>query len=157
MHCFIVFADYYQVYIWDHSVLKARAHINPWTETAYLNERVAVSEALVGISTVRNLDVPVEVDIRDSEPEERLQDWDQVVDCSIEIRSGRISVSGPDFERDSPEIQITPGAYRARVFFGGLNTLSSDEVDGEDRYRVVFWPGPPTPVTVLKAGTTKAR
>ncbi|WP_313013585.1 hypothetical protein [Brevundimonas sp.] len=42
------------------------------------------------------------------------------------------------------------GDYAARVSHGGLDTLSEDGLDGDDRYRIQLWPGPVRPVTVVK-------
>ena len=30
--------------------------------------------------------------------------------------------------------------YRARIYYGGLNSLSEDGLEGDDHYRVVLWP-----------------
>ena len=42
------------------------------------------------------------------------------------------------------------GDYAARISHGGLNTLSEDGLDGDDRYRIQLWPGAVGPITVLK-------
>jgi hypothetical protein len=154
-HRYTIFADYYQIYIADEAM--ARHHDNMWTEKAYFEERVAVASGMIGISTVRNMDVPVEVEVCESEPRDPFHGWDQVVDCSIEFRNGKLAVGGPGLDDEVPRITIKPGTYKARIFFGGLDTLSSDGLEGDDRYRIVLWPGKATPVTVLKKHTPKAR
>jgi hypothetical protein len=40
----------------------------------------------------------------------------------------------------APRIAVAPGVYRARVSYGGLATVSADEMEGEDHYRVELWP-----------------
>ncbi len=47
-------------------------------------------------------------------------------------------------------IAVPAGDYAARVSHGGLDTLSEDGLDGDDRYRIQLWPGPVRPVTVVK-------
>jgi hypothetical protein len=67
---YTIFADYYQVYLVDESL--EWYHPEMWYEAIYDNERVAVARGVIGISTVRNLDVPVDVEIHQSEPKEAL-------------------------------------------------------------------------------------
>jgi len=145
---YTIFADYYQVYLVDQKVRSNNP--NMWSPTALLKERVATAPGAIGISTIRNLDVPVEVEISEVEPTGTFDNWDQVVDCSIQVQSGWLILGGPGLDDDVPPISIKPGTYRARVFFGGLNTLSADELEGNDRYRIVLWPGKETPVDILK-------
>jgi hypothetical protein len=152
---FTIFADYFQVYVADETM--GLQYYDMWTETAYFEERVAVASGMIGISTVRNMNVPVEVEVRESQPIDPFQEWDQVVDCSIETRSGKLAVGGPGLDDDVPPITVEPGTYRARIFFGRLDTLSSDGTEGDDRYRIVLWPGKITPVTILKKHTPKAQ
>ena len=154
-HRYTIFADYFQIYVVDEAM--ARYHDDMWTETAYIEERVAVAPGMIGISIVRNMDVPVEIEVRESEPSDPFQEWDQVVDCSLEIKDGNLAVGGPGLDDEVPRIAIKPGTYRARIFFSGLDTLSPDGLDGNDRYRIVLWPDGTTPVIVLKKHTPKSR
>ena len=154
-YTYTIFADYFQVYLVDEKM--TWYHPEMWSETAYLEERVAAASGVIGISTVRDLDVPVEVEVAESEPRDPVDGWDQVVDCGISVQSGNLKLGGPGLDDDVPFISIAPGTYRARIFFGGLNTLSADGLEGDDRYRIVLWPGKATPVTVLKKHTPQAR
>jgi hypothetical protein len=47
-------------------------------------------------------------------------------------------------------IEIPPGAYRARMSYGALDTLSEDGLSGSDHYRVQLWLAPSIAVRVLK-------
>lgn len=58
-----------------------------------------------------------------------------------------------DYFPDAARIAITPGSYRARVYYRGLSTVSANALQGEDFYRVVLWPAPPSAVHVHKAGS----
>jgi hypothetical protein len=146
-HSYRIFADYFQIYIWD----ERGTPLIDWKTEAYTRERVAVAPGVVGISTARNMSVPLEVEIRQSEPRDSHKAWDQVVDCAIHISSGRIVIAGTTDDPDTaPRISISPGNYKVRVFFAGLDKISANGLNGSDRYRVVFWPGELAPIRVLK-------
>jgi hypothetical protein len=64
MHEFSIFADYFQFYIQDEAADGDLS--DAWTDEAV--ERMLATEAgVVGIGTVRNMDVPVTVEILDTE------------------------------------------------------------------------------------------
>lgn len=147
-HHFELFADYHQFYLQDEPVEGNLAE--SWTPEA-TDRLLALAPGTIGVGTVRDMKVPVDVEVRDAEPREPLDDWDQVNECSMEVRSGRIVVAGcTDYFPDAARIEVVPGVYRARVFYGKLKSLSEDGLRGEDHYRVVLWPGEPTPAAVLK-------
>jgi hypothetical protein len=99
--------------------------------------------------------VPVDVEVRESAPEHMLSSWDHVVECSMDVTSGRIVIAGcTDYFPDAARVAVQPGHYRVRVFYGKLDALSEDGLDGEDNYTVVLWPGQPIEPVVLKARLT---
>lgn len=48
------------------------------------------------------------------------------------------------------DFPVKPGWYRVRICYGGKDTLSADELDGDDHYEVSLWPEPPSDITELK-------
>jgi hypothetical protein len=147
-HHFDLFADYHQFYLQDEPVQGNLG--DSWTQEA-TDRLLAITEGTIGVGTARNMTVPVEVEILQVEPRDSFDAWDQVNECSIDVQSGRIVVAGcTDYFPDAARIQIAPGMYRARIYYGGLDTLTEDGLDGEDHYRVVLWPADPTPPVVLK-------
>jgi hypothetical protein len=113
---------------------------------------LGVAYGTLCIFTARNLDVPVTVQMRDSPSRDDFAQWDRVVEASLEVPSGSITVHNPsDDVPEEPRIAVTPGTYRARVFYGGLATVSADELEGEDHYRIELWPqlGPSAAPVVL--------
>jgi hypothetical protein len=65
LHSLELFADYYQFHIQDES---ADGNLSDaWTEEAF-DRLLAVAPGTVGIGTVRNMDVPITIDILDREP-----------------------------------------------------------------------------------------
>jgi hypothetical protein len=147
-HHFDLFADYHQFYLQDDLVNGNLA--DSWTQEA-TDRLLAITDGTIGVGTVRDMTVPVDVEVLDAEPQDSFDEWDQVNECCIDVRSGRIVVAGCTYYfPDAARIQITPGMYRARIYYGKLDSLSEDGLEGEDHYRVLLWPGEPTPPVVLK-------
>jgi hypothetical protein len=78
------------------------------------------------------------------------------MECSIEIPSGKIVVAGcTDYFPDAARIPVKPGNYRARIYYGDLNSLSEDGLDGGDHYKIVLWPSDDMVVRVIKRGASQ--
>jgi hypothetical protein len=144
-----VFADYHQFYIQDGEIFPD-APVD-WTDEDVAN-RAKVEDNIVVVCPVRNMDVPVTIDVVDSEPAFTADDYDHVVRCSLELPTGCLQVhecTGGELLR----LGIAAGTYAALVLYSGLGTLSEDGLDGDDHYRIILWPGEPSPLVVLKAFT----
>jgi len=151
-----LFADYHQFYLQDDD--RSLGDLSDaWTLEA-TQRLLAVARGVVGIGTARNTTVPVVVEILETAPEPDLNDWDQVVEASLEIATGRIVVAGcTDYWPDAARIDVRPGRYRVRSSCAGLNSVTS-ALDGNDRYRVQLWPTThATAPTVIKACTLTGR
>jgi hypothetical protein len=143
-----LFADYHQFYVQDEGVEGNLG--DRWTPDAVARD-LAVAPGTIGIGTVRNATVPVVVEITDGKPDDDMNGWGQVTECSIEVASGRLVVAGcTDYFPDAARIDMPPGSYRARIYSGNLNSLSDDGLNGDDHYRVVLWSAAPGPILVLK-------
>lgn len=143
----ILFADYYQFCLLDESAVGDLG--NSWTEEAVQN-LLALAPGVIGVGTVRNMDVPVTVEVRDSAPQEDSNPWDQINECSIEVGSGILVVAGLDYFPDATRIHLQPGFYRARIFYGNLDSLRENGLEGDDHYKVVLWPAPFRDAVVIK-------
>lgn len=150
-HRFSIFADYFQVYLQD---------LDHWEDFSadWANPRVCddlyivKNHGLVFV-TARNVEVPVLVRTEDHPYE--LDDWDHLIECSIELKSGTFILKGPtDDEKIAPRVTLDPGVYRVRVLFAGLNEISEDGLNGEDRYEIHIWSGPLKPSEVIKQGSS---
>ena len=147
-HSYRLFADYFQFYLQDES---ANGDLSDAWDPEAMANCVALAPGTVGIGTVRNMDVPVTVEVSATEPSLNLDSWDHVVECDIEVPSGKVVVAGcTDYFPDAARISLEPGQYRARVSFGGLSSLSADGLQGDDHYRVELWKGAPAGLQVLK-------
>ena len=143
-----LFADYHQFYLQDECVKGDLSE--SWTQEA-TDRLLAVAPGTIGVGTVRNMVVPVVVEVVDTEPDEDTTKWDQVNECDFEVRSGRVVVAGcTDYFPDAARIDVEPGSYRARLYYGSLDALSDDGLDGDDHYKIVLWRGMPGPLEILK-------
>jgi hypothetical protein len=145
-HEFELFADYFQFYLRD-------AGRNPDAPVDYTDDdvrrRIKTAPHIVVVQPVRNMTVPVELEVCDADPGFDTADSDHVAECSLELPSGRLQVhectGGTVLE-----IELAPGSYRVRVQFSGLDTLSGDGLDGDDRYGITLWPAPPAGIEIAK-------
>ena len=136
---FELLADYFQLYLQDET---AKGDLGEaWTEEACAL-KLAVVPGIIGVGTARDMTVPLTVEIHESDPGEIPGTWDQINNCSIDITSGKLVVSGcTDYFPTAARIELPPGKYNARIFYGGQNTISSDGLSGDDHYTVALWPG----------------
>ena len=147
-HTFNLFADYFQFYLQDESA--AGDLSDYWTEEA-VDRLLAVAPGTIGVGTVRNMTVPVMVQVGRSMDVDLLDAWDHITESSIEIPAGRLVVAGcTDYFPTAARIEVEPGCYRARIFYGDLDTLSDESLEGNDHYKVVLWPGSPCQTQVIK-------
>jgi hypothetical protein len=145
---FRLFADYFQFYLQDEG---AELDLSEsWSEEA-VGRLLAIAPGTIGIGTVLNMNVPVVVEVAENAPEDDASEWDQINECDLEVSSGRVLIAGcTDYFPDAARIELSPGTYRARVYYGKLNTLSADGLDGQDRYKIVLWSAAPGPLRVIK-------
>lgn len=139
VHRFTVFADYFQFVLMDEGSQDDFSVI--WTEDA-LGRMLAVGHSAICPGTLRNVDVSVEVEVLDRSPEIDLSAWDNAVEASINIPSGRLVVMGcTGYLPDAPRISLKPGTFQLLSVAGGIDTIQSEWEPAEDLYRVYLWPG----------------
>lgn len=149
-HQLQIFADYHQFYLQDEAADGDLS--DAWNQDA-VRRMLAVSSGVVGIGTVRNMDVPVTIEFLESEPPADLSGFDHVAECSLAVRRGPLVVAGcTDFFPDAARFDLTPGTYKVRLSASGLDTLSADGLDGQDHYLVQLWQAPFAEPAVLKQG-----
>ena len=148
MHTFNLFADYFQFYLQDESI--AGDLSDSWTDEA-VARLLAVAPGMVGVGTVRNMEVPVTLEVLASEPPLNEMAYDHIVEGSLSAGGRNLVIAGcTDYFPKAARIEIEPGDYRVRACFSGLESLSEDGLDGEDRYHLQLWPAPPADVVVVK-------
>lgn len=141
-----VFADYFQFYVQDGGV-------NPpapedWTD-ADVARRAKAAASVVVVCPVRNMPVPVQVELHDAALELHTSAVDHVVECSLALPSGHLQIhectGGPVLNW-----HLEPGQYEVAVLYSCLGSLSYDGLDGDDYYQVLLWRGAERPLRVLK-------
>lgn len=109
---------------------------------------------LIAVGTGRyGGDVPVMIEVLPAPPTDSgFESWDHVVECAIEVRGTRLTLTSPNsFGPDSPEVALPPGTYRALVYYANLESVDAeDDMLGADHYKIVLWPGALVAPRVLK-------
>jgi hypothetical protein len=130
-----IFADYHQFYVWDPEASRRQAP-EQWTDQD-VADRAKVAPGVVVICPARNMEVPVEVGIWDSEPRVIFSAWQHVVEAPL-ATTGLIEVHEcTDGSRAC--FTVEPGDYTVRALYRGLDTLSEDGLQGKDFYEVQIW------------------
>ena len=130
-----LFADYFQFYIQDDEESVGDLS-EAWTPEA-TDRLLAVSDRVVGIGTVRNMDVAVHVYMVDDLPQIDDGEWDRVNRTSIECRTGRFVIAGcTDYFPDAKRIPAVKGVYDVLIGYKDLDKLSADRLDGKDSYHL---------------------
>lgn len=147
-HKLELFADYFQFYLQDEA---AEGDLSDAWDDPAVERMLAVAPGVVGLGTARNMDVPVTLELLDSEPAKGIDEFDHVVEGTLAIETGPLVVAGcTDYFPDAARFDLEPGTYRVRLSCSGLNTLSEDGLEGEDRYLVQLWLAPAIEPEVLR-------
>jgi len=127
-------AEFNQFYLQDESV---KGEVD-WTVQEG-HDNLAYNFGIIAVGTNCDRVVPVEVQIMSSEPPLNAERWDHLVDCSIDVPSGRLVISGL-FEEfaTAARINLEPGRYRARVCYGNQYSYD-DHIGCADYYVVMLW------------------
>lgn len=135
---FSVFAEHFQFYVQDKNTDNSLSIY--WDEESR-EDLFAYTDEIIGVATVRNMEVPVEIAVIDKEPkDENLDEWDHVVQTELSVPSGQILVTGPTSdETDSLTIEVSPGVYGLRAYYGMLEEVDAEGFEGDDFYKIALW------------------
>ncbi|MFG3302904.1 hypothetical protein [Micromonospora chersina] len=149
-----VFADYYQVLVFDEATTSnfADAWADPDKPTGLVVDQDALS-----VGTEVNVDVMVRVEITPGRPVMAEQEFDYLAEASIEVRSGQLVVMGcTDFQPEAARFGVPPGWVRVLVGRSNLDVaqrlgLESDEsADTMERLSLWVWPEEASAPVVFK-------
>lgn len=137
-HSFEVFADYFQFCVWD-----AGLELVPPCD---LNEE----DVRRMVKVEPNVVVVLELVLCEADPGCEDSKCDHVVECGVALPTGKLQVVECGGRPVVFDLKVSQGSYRMRVEFAGLATLSEDGIEGDDRYKLTLWPGPPAPLRIRK-------
>ncbi len=141
-----IFADYHQFYLMD--AKEEPFALEDWTDED-VQRRIKTGKFIVVIQPERNMTVPVDLEIFDSEPEVDFENWNHIAEASLDLPSGKLQIE--ECLGETKDILVLPsGLYKIRAFYGDLDKLSFDGLEGDDHYKIVMWQAPFEDVKVLK-------
>lgn len=141
-----IFADYHQFYLMD-----AEEYPNApedWTDED-VQRRIKADKNIVVIQPERNMAVPVELEILDYPPNVEFDEWQHIVEASLDLPSGKLLVE-ECLGEVKDIINLSSGTYRIRAYYGNLDRLSFDGLEGDDHYKIAIWQAPFGEVNILK-------
>ncbi|MEU0617871.1 hypothetical protein [Streptomyces albogriseolus] len=149
-----LFADYFQIHVSD---ADSDGDLSgAWTEQAVVDHRAIAHDAL-GIGTAVNDNVSVTVAVLPQEPVDDSAEFDHVVEASLSVSLGRLTVLGcTDYAPDAAVFEVPPGWNRVRVSRGNVARATQADIDFEEsleaieKIRVQVWPAAKLPARVIK-------
>jgi hypothetical protein len=129
-----IYASHHQFYVVD---ADAEYRADFLWDGGGLERHLGVADGIVGVGTIGYTILPVSIELWDDEPPLDLEDWDHVVEASLEVPSGNLGLEGVEGPSELEPIGVEPATYRVRSAAAGLD--GADEMDGGDRYRVQLW------------------
>ena len=141
-----IFADYHQFYLMD-----AEEFIEFPTDYTDkdVQRRIKAEKHIVVIQPERNMTVPVELEILNSAPNNNFDQWQHIAEASLELPSGKLQLEECCGETKDI-INLDSGSYRIRAYYGDLDKLSFNGLEGDDHYKIIIWQAPFEEVNVLK-------
>jgi hypothetical protein len=140
-----IFADYNQFYVLDPGKSGSQAPEH-WSDRDVAN-RAMIAPGVVVICPIRNMEVPVEVGIWDSEPQVIFAAWQHVIEAPLDT-GGLIEIHECTGGSKAC-FRVERGEYTVRALYRGLDTLSEDGLQGEDFYEIQIWKSPCTSLRVI--------
>lgn len=145
---YTIFADYFQFIVQDENSQDDFGAL--WNKDA-ANLMVAAGKTAIGLGTLRNVDVAVEVHVLDEQPGLSLADCDHVVEGAFSSPTGKIVVMGcTDYFPDAARIEIAPGTYCFLYVVSGVGTIEAEWEPADDLYSIFIWPGDARELRALK-------
>ena len=147
-------ADYFQFYVEDENPKDSTE--DTWDDENTVARGLAIGDGTIAVGTARNFTVPFRLEIHDSEPDDDFSIWDRINECSIDVPSGTLVIFGcTDYRPDAARVKISPQCYRARIYYGALDTVTEFD-KGDDHYKMILWAAPFAEMKVLKERIKKA-
>lgn len=155
VHNLHIFADNFQFQLQDQ--IEDCDYPEYWND-ALLTQLFVSGNRIVGIGTVRDLDINVTLEIyaepmdeKEIDEEPDLSNCDHAAQTNIELPSGKLLITGctTDYE-ETIKIDLPARNYRLRIFWEQLDTIDELGFEGEDHYLIQLWPDTHFEELVLK-------
>ncbi len=131
------FTEYYQFYILDKNSKCETDSPNFWNEQAGI-DKIAVEEGLLGITVGKYAEIDVEVNLLESQKNERnFDEFEHIVEASIDVPSGVLQIKDCTGFDTILELKLAPRTYAVRCYSAKLSSIESDI--GEDYYVIEIW------------------
>ena len=116
-----------------------------------LRRWIKVGANCIAIYTARFKHSPIVVQFHEHDPHYDLAPWSHVAEASLSLGDQRLWLAGLwDSAPNVCQFETPPGSYRLRAYYGGLESVTDPDGEGEDHYLLVFWPAPPGELVFLK-------
>ena len=137
-YSFELFADYFQIYLMDIEADDDTSDV--WTDEA-LSLKLGLLSNTVAVGTFRNVDVKVELEIHEHEPDFALNEWDNISIGYFSVKSGCCVVLGcTDYLPDAAKVEIPLGHYSVLSLAKGLDSITEEWEEADDLYKLILWP-----------------
>lgn len=94
-----------------------------------------------------NAQTPLRLEVWSSEPSDDRDGWDHEVDADFRAPVGTITIGWPG---NLTQARVPAGRYRVRISGRGYTKLGAAGANGDDSYRLRFWPQDHASVPVLR-------
>lgn len=144
------YTSYNQFYITSDGGAALTSDSANWTDSAYFDRLFLVTNMLV-VRTESYGHIKGELYVLDNSNEKiSYNKYDHVVEGGIVIKSGTLQILDCPNSALQFTVKVTPGAYRARIYFLDMAGFDSDEKEGKDHYKIEIWPDTNMERKVLK-------
>ncbi|MFF7725541.1 hypothetical protein [Streptomyces sp. NPDC008001] len=149
-----LFADYFQIHLLDDEADGDLSDV--WTDQSIL-DGLGVTEDALAIGTAVNVTVAVAVHILEAQPADDSDDFDHVVEASLNLMSGRLVVLGcTDYFPDAARFDLPAGWVRIRASRRNLAAAARADIDSykapetTEQLRLQAWPAPYSQPHIVK-------
>ncbi len=142
--------SYSQFYIADKSSPHATDSNSFWTDEAH-KCRLAIEEGIIGVGIETYSYVNAEINLLRVRPVEAdLALYDNIVEGSIEARSGSLQILDCPSSYIALELTVKSVFYRIRVCASKLNSVVDEDEAADDFYSIDIWPEQYSPRRIIK-------
>ncbi|MFC5724133.1 hypothetical protein ACFP1Z_28590 [Streptomyces gamaensis] len=155
-----LFADYFQIHVLHDESEGDLSDV--WTEQT-VSDGLGVTKDALAIGTAVNVNVAVSVDVLAEQPVDDSDDFDHVVEASLNLTSGRLVVLGcTDHFPDAARFEMPRGWTRIRASRRNLAAAVHADIDSDqtpettEQVRLQAWPAPYSEPNITKRWTHSA-